>query len=101
MKRYKVQLLPSAYKDLREARSWYRQKNPNLPRQLNLHLKSAIEGINIAPYANAIRYRDVRICNLKVFPYAIHFCINENINTVLIIAIHHTAMNPEIWEKKI
>lgn len=99
MKRYKVRILPSAYRDLREARSWYRQHNSELPKRLALQVKLSIERIRQTPFAYTIRYQEVRIANVNVFPYAIHYFLQED--TVIIIAIHHTALNPEKWKDRL
>lgn len=75
MKRYKVHLIPAAYNDLKDPRAWYRKINPELPKKLNHHLKIAMEQIRSLHTAHSIRYQNVRIANIAVFPYAIHFII--------------------------
>lgn len=96
MKRYKVNLIPAAYNDLSEARAWYRKINPELPKRLHQHVKITMEQIRSLPTAHAIRYNNVRIANIAVFPYAVHFII-INSNTVVVLAVHHTAINPDKW----
>jgi hypothetical protein len=39
-----------------------------------------------------------RIAHVAIFPYAIHYFIKNN--TIIIIAIHHTAINPDKWLKR-
>ncbi len=95
MKRYKVRILPSAYNDLTHARDWYRQHNPILPKRLSEQVNLSVERIRENPFAHTIRYKEVRIANLNIFPYAIHYLLDES--TVTIIAIHHTAISPEKW----
>lgn len=96
MKRYKANLIPAAYNDLNEARAWYRKINPELPKRFNSFVKAAMEQVRSLPAAHAIRYNNVRIANVAVFPYAVHFII-INSNTVVVLAIHHTAINPDKW----
>ena len=100
MKRYKVHLIEAAYNDLNDARTWYRKINPELPKKLNHQVKIAMEKIRTLPTSYAIRYKNVRIANIPVFPYAIHF-IMEAPNTIIVIAIHHTAIDPDKWMKRI
>jgi len=95
MKQYKVRLLPSAYDDLKHAREWYRQHNPLLPKRLTQQVNLSVARIRETPFAHAIRYKEVRVVNINVFPYAIHYLLTDN--TVVIIAIHHTAISPEKW----
>lgn len=99
MKEYKVRLLPAAYNDLQEARSWYQQINPELPKRFTQQLKTTIAKIRALPTAHALRYKQVRIANLAVFPYAVHFLIETD--TVIILAIHHTAIDPSKWKKRL
>ena len=96
MKQYKVRLIPGAYNDLNIARKWYSRINPELPKKLNNQVKIAMEQIGTLPTAHAIRYHDVRIANIPIFPYAIHFIIEPS-NIVVVIGVHHTAINPEKW----
>jgi len=99
MKHYKIRLLPSAYNDLKQARSWYRQHNPVLPKRLSQQINISIERIGENPFAHAIRYKEVRIANINIFPYAVHYLIDEHI--VIIVAIHHTAISPEKWNERL
>jgi hypothetical protein len=99
MKEYKARLLPAAYNDLQEARSWYQQINTELPKQFSHQLQITITKIRALPTAHAVRYKQVRIANLPVFPYAVHFLIETDF--VIILAIHHTAIDPDKWKKRL
>lgn len=54
-----------------------------------------MQKIQSLPAAYAVRYKDVRIANLAVFPYAVHFIIDAD--TIIVLAVHHTAINPQKW----
>lgn len=97
--RRKVKIISAAYNDVREARLWYKEKSPELPRKFNNQLKIAIEQLRTLPVTHAIRYKEVRILNVPVFPYAIHYLIENDI--IIIIAVHHTAKNPSEWNKRV
>lgn len=99
MKRYKIRLLPSAYNDLRQARDWYKQHNSILPKRLSQQVNLSVARISENPFAHAIRYKEVRIANINIFPYAVHYLIDDNM--VVIIAIHHTAISPEKWIERL
>lgn len=100
MKRYRARLLPSAYNDIRTARSWYRQHNKDLPKRFTLEVTAAIERVCTHPFAYAVRYNEVHIANLNIFPYAVHYLVEEATNSIMIIAVHHTAISPAKWEKR-
>jgi plasmid stabilization system protein ParE len=99
MRRYRVRILPSAYNDLSEARNWYRQHNPDLPKRFLTQVNLSIDRIRQSPYAYAIRYKQVHIANVNIFPYAIHYLITEE--TIVVIAIHHSAMSPDKWYERL
>ena len=96
MNRYKLHLIPEAYNDLKGARDWYRKQIPALPKRLNLQVKIIMEHLRSLPTVQAIRYNNVRIANIGVFPYAIHYVIVND--SIIVLAIHHTAINPQKWK---
>lgn len=97
MRKYNILILPSAKKDISEARKWYSQYNKELPKRFKEELKLIAEALKLRPAAHAIRYRNVRLAQLRSFPYSVHYFIDETSFTVNIIAIHHTAINPLNW----
>jgi len=101
MKKYRVFLLPSAYEDIKQARQWYRQHNTDLPKKFKQRIQETIERICNAPFAYAARYKDVRLAHLATFPYAVHFLVDETNCTVVILAIHHTAISPDKWPERL
>jgi hypothetical protein len=80
-------------------RDWYRQHSLLLPKRLSPQVNISVERIGLTPFAHAIRYHEVRIANLNIFPYAIHYFLEEN--TVIITAIHHAAISPDKWLKRL
>ena len=97
MKKHTVLILPSAKKDIYEARKWYSQHNVELPKRFKEELKHITEALKLPPSVHAIRYKNVRFVQFYSFPYAIHYFIDEASYTVNIIAVLHTAINPERW----
>ena len=98
MNRYKIHLIPEAYNDLKEARKWYRSQNATLPKRLNSQIKITMEYLRSMPTAHTIRYNDVRIANIAIFPYAVHYIIEND--TIIVLAVHHVAINPEKWTRR-
>lgn len=45
------------------------------------------------PESYAIRYKSIRIAHPKVFPYNIHFYLDEEANSIVITAIVHNKRN--------
>lgn len=75
MARFRLLLISAAYADLKEARNWYRGKSPQLSKRFSQQVNITMEQIRSFPTAHAIRYKDVRIANIAIFPYAVDFLL--------------------------
>lgn len=93
-------ILPVARDEFREARKWYSsQKVKGLSNRFALAVKDAIVQILKNPGAYAVRYKNVRIAHVKIFPYAIHFFTKDN--TIIITAIIYNRRNPAITMERV
>lgn len=99
MVRYHIRILPSAYEDIQIAKDWYKQHSSELPGRLVAQVDITAESISNNPFAFSVRYKNIRIANLAVFPYGIHFFINEGTETVVIIGVFHTSLSPDKWKR--
>jgi hypothetical protein len=48
----------------------------------------------------AVRYDNVRTAVLDVFPYMVHFVLDEENQMVIVSAVLHTAQDSEKWHKR-
>lgn len=94
---YKSVLLPVAKEDIKDAATWYESKKEKLGKRFILHVRQITAVIKGNPYLYAIRYNDVRTAVLDVFPFMIHYVIDELEEKVVIIAVLHISRNPDIW----
>lgn len=65
--------------------------------------KAAVRHINSLkndPQIYAVRYNEIRCVGIKKFPFMIHFYINNENNTVEILAVISPSRNPKIWQDK-
>ncbi len=97
---YKAVILPDAKKDVKEAARWYNDKKKGLGRRFVKEVRNKISYICKNPKAIAERYDDTRCAVLDVFPFMVHFSIDEKQNVVIVSAVFHTSLNPERWEKR-
>jgi len=93
---YKSILLSVAKNDIREAALWYDQQKKGLGKKFTAIVRKKITAIRKNPFAYSIRYGSVRTSLLDVFPFMIHFTI-DNGETIIVSAVLHTRRNPEIW----
>lgn len=75
--------------DIQEIKLWYKGKREGLEIEFVIEINKAIQLILSTPMAYAVRYRNIRIAHPKVFPYNIHFYIDEIKELIVITAIIH------------
>ncbi|MBD1383860.1 type II toxin-antitoxin system RelE/ParE family toxin [Mucilaginibacter rigui] len=94
---YRLVLLPVAKEDIKDAASWYESKKEKLGKRFTLHVRQITAIVKENPYLYAIRYNEVRTAVLDMFPFMIHYIIDEPGKKVVIIAVLHTSRTPDIW----
>lgn len=97
---HKVIILPLAKLDISEAAAWYNSKQKGLGKRFTKEVRSKVLFIRENPKACAIRYDEIRCAVLDVFPFMVHYTIDEANKTIIVVAIFHTSLNPERWMKK-
>ena len=68
---YKVIILPAAQKDINDSFKWYEQQKKGLGVRFNNKLRKIIYLIQQNPTSFKIKYKEVRIAVMSVFPYLI------------------------------
>lgn len=97
---YKPVLLPLAKQDIKEAATWYNSRRKGLGKRFTSQIRKKVNFISQNPRAVAIRYDNIRTAVLDVFPYMIHYSIDENEKLVIIAAVLHTSQDPGLWEQR-
>jgi plasmid stabilization system protein ParE len=94
---FKVIILPLAKKDIKEAADWYNAKQKGIGKRFTSQIRQKVDLLKQEPHSSAIRYDNVRTAVLDVFPFMLHYTINEQKKLLVISAILHTSRNPDIW----
>lgn len=97
---YRVALLSVAKIDVKEAASWYEDKQDKLGKKFLADVRQITGLIKRNPYGYAVRYDDVRTAVLDIFPFMIHYRIDEPKRLIIVAAVLHTSRNPDIWERE-
>jgi len=97
---YHSVILPLAKDDILDTALWYNKQSPGLGRRFSNEVRETVVFIRQNPTACNIRYDQVRTAVLKVFPFMLHYTIDENKKTVIITAVLHTSRDPKEWEKR-
>jgi len=101
MKKYKIEVLQIAREDIREARIWYNRRQKGLGKRLTADMHNTLQSISSNPKAFAIRYKDYRVANFDIFPYAAYFIVNDKIFTVYVATIMHTSRHPDTSRERL
>ena len=97
---YQSIILPFAKEDIRGAAHWYNKQSQGLGKRFTAEVSESVRFIRQNPKASNIRYDQVRTAVLKVFPFIIHYTIDDGEKTVIISAVLHTSRNPKEWKKR-
>lgn len=97
---YEVIILPLAKQDIKEAAQWYNERLPGLGRRFTQHVRQKANFIRQNPKATAIRYDNVRTAVLDVFPYMVHFILDEENQLIIVSAVLSTHQNTDRWKKR-
>lgn len=97
---YKIKLTPTANIDIQDAVKWYNSKKEKLGNRFYSEVKKTFNKLIKNPFAFAIRYNNTRTVLLNDFPYMLHYYVDENKNTVVILTVLHTSRNPNLWKER-
>ena len=93
-------ILPLAKQDIKEGAIWYNNKQKGLGKRFIQKIRVKVHSICRHPGSSAIRYDNTRTAILDVFPYMIHYTINESQKIVIISAVFHTSLDPDKWHDR-
>lgn len=88
---------PEVFDDIQEAIDWYNTRQSGLGKMFFDVVENEFDSMRSFP-GFQVRYDDVRCLPVKGFPYMIHFVLNDDIQTVVVMGVINTNRNPEIWE---
>jgi plasmid stabilization system protein ParE len=95
----RLEATPTVELEIKAAFDWYEGEEPGLGFEFLEELRTAYDRILDHP----LGYRDlrsgVRRALTRRFPYAIYFSIEEK--AIVILAVLHTARDPEEWQRRI
>jgi len=91
---YEVLYLDEVENDIVVAKQWYAEQQKDLEMRFTTAVKETLSNILKMPSAYAVRYKNIRIAHTKIFPYNVHFYIDETNAQVVIIGIVHSKLYP-------
>ncbi len=97
---YKSVILPLAKEDIRIAALWYNKQQHGLGKRFAAEVREEVHFIRQNPKATNVRYDEVRTAVLNLFPFMIHYFIDEKNKTIIVSAVLHTSRSPELWKNR-
>ena len=86
---YTLFYLDAVRDDILNAKQWCAEQQKGLDEKFVSAIKDAVANIIKMPAAYAVRYKNVRIAHTKVFPYNIHFFIDEEKEQIILTGVVH------------
>ena len=86
---YRAFYLDEVENDIIAAKQWYAEQQEGLDARFSTAVKETLSTILKMPSAFAVRYRNVRIAHTRIFPYNIHYYIDEIKAHVVFIGVVH------------
>jgi len=97
---YKLVILPAANNDIKESADWYESKRKGLGKRFIFQVRQKLLMVKKSPLIYATNYDSVKTAILNVFPFMIHYVVDERHKVVVISAVLHTSRNPDLWKKQ-
>jgi plasmid stabilization system protein ParE len=85
--KWKMVYRPFVKQDLQKAIHYYKLISPNLAKDFLHRVREAERYILQNPYGDDVMYKQIRMHNLKQFPYHIHFFVDDESKKIVILAI--------------
>lgn len=97
MKAYGLVLESKAEEDILIAYDYYNGIYGNLSQKFVTMLEATLAQIVQNPFYQ-IKFQNIRCLKIKNFPYTVHYIIDEKYDEVHILAVVHSASDPDkIW----
>ncbi|MCH4828444.1 MULTISPECIES: type II toxin-antitoxin system RelE/ParE family toxin [Flavobacterium] len=95
MKNFKLVIKSNAQLDLKENINWYNQQKKGLGKTFYSYVKKKAKQLQNYPYSAENRYLEIRTAVVEKFPYMLHYIVDYNNKTIIILAVLHTSKNPD------
>lgn len=87
--------------DVLQAKDWYKSQQKGLEKRFANEVKNTLNYLIKNPLLFQVKYKTVRTAYTEIFPYGVHYHINESTQTITILGIFHTSVSPDKWMKRL
>ena len=87
-----------ARREFEESIQWYDRQEPGLGHRFRLEVQSYLDRIAASPERFPKVRDEVRRAVLRVFPFKIHYIIEED--SIVVLAVFHGSRNPDALRRR-
>lgn len=77
-----------------EARRWYNKQQYGLGKRFIADIQKVINDIKFNPFFASVKFDSIRTATCKIFPYTVHYEIDEKEKLIRIISVFHISRKP-------
>nr|WP_315197916.1 type II toxin-antitoxin system RelE/ParE family toxin [uncultured Flavobacterium sp.] len=85
--KYRFVYRPFVQQDLQNVIKYYKDISPRLAKEFVSRIREAKKFIEQNPMGDDVMYKDIRMHNIRQFPYHIHYYLNVDNKQIVILAI--------------
>jgi toxin ParE1/3/4 len=89
-------ILEIAKIEINENVLWYNSKRKGLGKEFSFEIRKTLNYIADFPLAFPVKYDEIRVAVVAVFPYTVHYYYDHINNTVFVSCVFHDFNDPEI-----
>ena len=89
MSRYKLIYSEEAKVDIKEANTWYNLQQKGLGKKFKADILLVVKAIEKNPFFASVKFANVRTASCNIFPYAVHYLVDEQNKLVRVISVFH------------
>jgi len=94
MKKFTIQFSRQSLIDIEEAIGFYNEQQWGLGNKFHTDFEKTYKSIDINPYFASVKYDNVRCASLNKFPFSVHYIVEDNTLSVLIVSVFNTWKEP-------
>ena len=87
--------------DVLNAKDWYKSQQKGLEKRFASEVKITLNYLIKNPLLFQVKYKTVRVAFTEVFPFGVHYNLNEETKTITVLGILHTSLSPSKWLKRL
>lgn len=83
--------------DVLQAKDWYKSQQKGLEKRFANEVKITLKYLIQNPLLFQVKYKNIRTAYTAIFPYGVHYQLNEKNETITILGVFHTSVSPDRW----